>query len=139
MRRRTLPVLLAVAAAAAVVGLSGCSDEEKIAKADLLTQGDAICREVRETTQAALIEAQASGDFENETALIQQVIIPQVRGMFDRIEALGTPKGDGDRLRSIYDRVDALLDGDYEGEFSETYQGILDDLREYGFTDCAEG
>jgi len=130
---------VAVAAAVAVAGLVGCSDEEKIAKADLLTQGDAICREVRESTQAVLLEAQESGEFENETALIQQVIIPQVRGMFDRIEALGTPKGDGDRLRSIYDRVDALLDGDYEGEFSETYQGILDDLREYGFTDCAEG
>jgi hypothetical protein len=133
----------AVAAIALAMGTAACSDGPTIEKSELVRRGDEICREAQADIQQRLDTEVAAGET-SESSVIRQVLLPGVRAMFDDIESLGTPRGDGDELDDIYDRVDELLDSAAEGElgasgFDERYDAILTDLRDYGFTDCAEG
>jgi hypothetical protein len=154
----TLAVPLAVLA---IAGCGGGGDDSTstaattettvaLSKADLISQGDAICGEVNKAVGAAEIVTAEGGEPELATKVSGLYI-----GMVESIKALGTPdEGAGypefiaaaDRLSSAEDEVKLAAEREdtaaleeatgAAGSAREEFQSAAD---EYGFEDCGEG
>lgn len=129
--------------ALAMVGFSGCggSDSEpapapapttepvSLSKADLISEGDAICAEVN----AAIGALQAS------TTTAESDKAEQVAGFYrslaERLEKLGTPD-DGPAPEEVIAALNDLADPASGSTDPATFQEAAG---AYGFTDCADG
>jgi hypothetical protein len=151
MKRAAL-LLPALLLAAGLTGCGGDDDPKKaeesssaapaLSQADFLEQGNAICAAGNEeisTAADALGEAPGQEDIEGFTV---DVLIPNVQGQHDAIDALGAPEGDEDTvdaiLAALQDGIDALSDDpslitQQDGDpFVEANQLASD----YGLTEC---
>src|SRR5215204_5126076 len=153
-------IVLALAAALAVAGCGGGDDETTppasvetaeaepaLSKADLITQGDAICAEVN-----AAVGSLDAGETEASDQVSQAADL--YGGMVERLQALGPPdepEGYGDFADAADELAQAASDaelasarGDEEalaaaqGAVSASLSSFQEAAASYGFEDCAE-
>lgn len=112
-RTALLPaLLLSVCLVATGCGGDDGGDDEKAAeplsKADFVTQADEICADGNAEIEA---EAEAFPDEPSEEEIAQfadDILIPNIQGQHDDIDALGAPEGDEDDVQAV---LDALQEG----------------------------
>lgn len=158
---RPLQVLLALAVLGMLVSLAGCGGSEStaasgdstlvsggITKAELIKQGDAICRktdEVQKEALAAYVEkhgkAIALQDVEKALA---KAALPPIRTEIEELAALGAPQGAEFQIEVIITGLEKALRGaeKHPGTLLGTGEGEFvtpDKLAgAYGFKDCAK-
>lgn len=160
MRRRLVPSIL-VAMVGLLIAVSGCGGSDSTAasarlmeggrgiiKAELIRQGDAICRKTDEVQRAALAAYEKkhgkTTSFEEVETELVKAALPPIGREIEELEALRRPPGDEFQieiiltelkkaLKSAREHPNTLL-GTGEGEF-----GKPDELAAiYGFKDCAK-
>jgi hypothetical protein len=163
-RHKTIPLLLAALVALAIAGCGGGGDEttdttaaitteepQKLTKADLIEQGDAICAEVN-----AAVGALGS---ETEEAAVPETIEKTSNlylGMVERLQELGTPEGDDGSYAKFMEATEELakVEGEVKlaveredtealGEAATEAAPALEEFETqadaYGFEDCSKG
>ncbi len=150
--RRTalLTVLMGLAAVIVLAGCGGSSaaDDPSITKAELITRGDAICRQtdvIQKERLAAYEKAHPKvflGGAAGEKAL-RLTVFPPIGVEIKKVAALGIPGGDRVQLHAILNGwSNALKKVERKPAFVLTGEGPFtrpDQLAaRYGFKDCAQ-
>jgi hypothetical protein len=156
MSKRLILLLAAVMALAVVAaGCGSSSDDDStegavaLTKAEFIKQGDQICKQAGEDSQAEAEEFADENDFELEKAskeqleeAIDQVLVPVLNNQVEEIKALGAPEGDEDQVEAI---LVALEDGSDEVAADPSRAFEADPLKQakrlaqgYGFKVCGE-
>ncbi len=121
------------------------SDEPKaLTKAELIEQGDAICKASNDKMKAASAPLEAGDPTEAEAvAFITETLIPEVEGQAQDLRDLVPPAEDAAAIDAMLDALEAELakvkaDPAYafsaEGGFVEANKLAVD----YGFKECGE-
>lgn len=151
---KALPAALAVLVALAVV-VAGCgSDDEAttdetvtLTKAEFIKQGDAICQKGNDESEKEAEEFAEENDFELEKAsdeqleeAVSEVLVANLRGQLDELEALGAPEGDEEQVEEIIDSLEGATD-EIEDDPSVVFDGdVLKEpgelAQDYGFKVC---
>jgi hypothetical protein len=154
LAKSLVPIVLAAVACAALAGCGGsdssatASTNTTITKAQLIKQGDAICRKT-DTIQREALAAYTKKHGEPTAfgalgKMLAKVALPPIGTEIEELAALGAPKGDElqieviisgfeKALKGAEERPNTLLDSG-EGEFARP-----DKLAgNYGFKDCAK-
>lgn len=120
----------------------GGEDAEPLSKADFTTQANKICADGNDELQT---EAESLGEEPTQEQIEEfavDVLVPNVQGQHDDIDALGAPEGDEDDVQAILDALQEGIDA-VEADpslitSSDDPLGEASDLAgEYGLTDCA--
>lgn len=124
--------LMAVGVAAAmVVGLGACGDdeEERLSKADFLEQGNAVCAEGNQKADEAfgsmLPEDGSEPSMEDIIEVMNDTIIPGVQEQIDGIRALSPPEDLEDDVNKMLDDAEAALD-EVETGFAEDPESFFE-------------
>ncbi|HYG96812.1 MAG TPA: hypothetical protein VD741_06850 [Solirubrobacterales bacterium] len=155
MNKALLAVLAALALIAAVV--TGCgSDSETdsettatITKAELIKEGDQICKKANEQSEGEAEEYAEENGFKLEDATeeqledaVREVLVPNLTQQAEDIEALGAPEGDEEQVEeiivSLEDAAGEIEDDPgivFEGKVLEKPSQLAED---YGFEVCGE-
>lgn len=115
MSKRFIALLAGVVAIVAV--LAGCgssSDSSSLSKAEFIKQGDEICKSSSKQieTEAEEFAEENNVDTSNPTKkqqeeVIEEIVAPGLRNEADELEALGTPKEDGDKAEAVLAALDS--------------------------------
>lgn len=158
MNSKRLTLLFAAVLALAAIGAGcGSSDDSTetaeetvvLSKAEFIEQGDQICKEAEEGSEAEAEEFAEENDFVLENAseeqleeAVAEVLVPALDRQVEEIDALGAPEGDEEEVEAI---VVALEDASaevaddpslaFEGEPLKEATRLADD---YGFKVCGE-
>lgn len=151
MKKASLVVLALVALASIVAGCGGDDSETTatITKAELIKQGDQICKKANEQSQADAEEFAKENDFTFEKAsdeqleeAVAEVLVPNLNGQIEDIRALGAPEGDEEQVEEILDSLEGAAD-EIEDDPGLVFDGEV--LKEpsklaeaYGFEVCGE-
>lgn len=142
-------LLVALTACCALV-LSACGDDDgdnessALTKAELIEQGDAICKGGDKEIDAA---EKAFADPDNPTAeemddAIDSILIPTLKDELEKLRDLKPPAEDEDEIDSMLDSLDkAIEDIEKDWRTGFTGQNIADankKANEYGFKECGE-
>ena len=107
-------LLLVVLLGAAVLGLSACWGSKKTAptKSAFLRASSAICKKTNGTLAAAgsSFFSGSSGATKTEADFVKQKVHPIFEVALNRIEGLGAPQGDEDKVKAIVTAGRAALD-----------------------------
>lgn len=144
--------LVALAAIVAGCGGGGDTTDETVTltKTEFIKQGDAICKQGNEASEKEAEEFAEDNNFELEKASKEQleeavgeVLVPNLEGQIEELDALGAPKGDEDEVEAIITSLEDAT-GEIEADPGVVFQG--DVLKkpskladEYGFKVCGEG
>lgn len=151
MSKRFIALLAGVVAIVAVVAGCGSSDgSSSLSKAEFIKQGDEICK-----SSSKQIETEA-GEFaeqnnvntskptkKQQEEVIEEVVAPGLRSEAEELEALGTPKEDGDKAEAVLGALDSGV-SEIEGEAAvvlgsnnplEKASKLAD---EFGFKTCGQ-
>jgi hypothetical protein len=151
---KALLAALAVLVALAVV-VAGCgSDDETtsdetvtLTKAEFIKQGDAICQKGNDASEKEAEEFAEENDFELEKAsneqleeAVSEVLVANLRGQIDELEALGAPEGDEEQVEGIIDSLESATD-EIEDDPSVVFGGEVlkkpgELAQDYGFKVC---
>ena len=142
-----------VALAAFVAGCGGGGDTTDVTvaltKTEFIKQGDAICKQGNEASEKEAEEFAEDNDFKLEKASKEQleeavgeVLVPNLEGQIEELDALGAPKGDEDKVEAIITSLEdatAEIDDDpgvvFEGDVLKKPSKLAQD---YGFKVCGE-
>jgi hypothetical protein len=152
--KRFVALLAALAALALVVaGCGGGGDSTEgssLTKAELIKQGDAICKKGEETLEEEANEFAKENGIDTskptkaqQEEVIEQVVAPALRKQAEELRELGTPSGEEDAVEEIFDTLEEgteeleeepgkLLEGNNPVEKA----GNL--AQKYGFKECGE-
>ena len=157
MSKRLILLLAAVMALAAIAaGCGSSSDDDStevtvaLTKTEFIKQGDEICKQAEEDSEAEAEEFAEENDFVLEKAskeqleeAIDQVLVPALNGQVEEIKALGAPEGDEEQVEAIIvaleDGADEVADDPglaFEGKPLKKATELAED---YGFKVCGEG
>jgi hypothetical protein len=152
--KRLVALLAALAALALIVagcgsgGGSTSSESSSLTKAELIKQGDAICKKGEEALEEEANEfAKENGIDTNKPTkaqqeeVIEQVVAPSLHKQAEELRELGTPSGEESAVEEIFDSLEkgteeleaepeALLKGTNPVEEASKL------AREYGFKEC---
>lgn len=106
MRPRMLALPVALASVLALAACGSSSKDDAPSKAAYITSADNICRAANKVTNglsAKLTKDSTEADF----AAFKAATVPALRIQIKALRALKTPSGDADKLKGIYDQVDA--------------------------------
>jgi len=151
---KALLAALAVLVALAVV-VAGCgSDDETttdetvtLTKAEFIKQGDAICQKGNDESEKEAEEFAEENDFDLEKAsdeqleeAVSEVLVANLRGQLDELEALGAPEGDEEQVEEIIDSLEGATE-EIEDDPSVVFDGeVLKEpgelAQDYGFKVC---
>jgi hypothetical protein len=154
-------LLTAAVAAAVLAGLiAGCGGGDEttdetvtLTKTELITQGDAICKQGNEEIEAGFEEFAEENDIpdgkepsdEQGVEIVEQVIVPSVKTQSELIRGLGAPEGDEEEIGEMLDSLDQAVEeaeDDPESLFNEDTDPFGDPnekAQAYGFSECGEG
>jgi hypothetical protein len=152
LNKAFLAVLAAFALMAAVV--AGCGDDDSettatITKAELIKQGDQICEKANEASETEAEEFAEENDFTLEKAseeqieeAVSEVLVPNLNGQAEDLEALGAPEGDEEQVEEIIVSLEGAADK-IEDDPSLVFEGeVLEEpsklAEAYGFKVCGE-
>ena len=165
---RRLPVAPLIAAVAGVLALAvvaaGCggSDDSTdtgaaatatLTKAELIKQGDAICKEGNEEIEAGFERfEEEKGIPKNQepsraqgVEIVETVILPNLASQSESIRGLGAPAGEEKQVGELLDSLDqaiATAEGDPKALFDEDtdpFAAANAKAQAYGFAECGEG
>lgn len=154
--------LLTAAVAAVVLAalIAGCGGGDEttdetvtLTKTELITQGDAICKQGNEEIEAGFEEFAEENDIpdgkepsdEQGVEIVEQVIVPSVKTQSELIRGLGAPEGDEEEIGEMLDSLDQAVEeaeDDPESLFNEDTDPFGDPnekAQAYGFSECGEG
>jgi len=149
-----LAAAMALAAIAAGCGSSGDDDSTEVTvtptKAEFIKQGDEICKQAEEDSEAEAEEFAEENDFTLEKAseeqleeAIGEVLVPALDRQADEIKALGAPEGDEKKVEEIVVALEGAS-AEVADDPSKAFEG--EPLKEaseladaYGFKVCGEG
>ena len=107
-------LLLVVLVGVAVLGLSACGGSKKAAptKSEFLRASSAICKQTNTKLAAAggSFFSGSAGATKTEADFIKQKVHPIFEGALNRIEGLGAPQGDENKVKAILAAGHAALD-----------------------------
>ena len=150
MKKASLVALALVALAAIVAGCGGGDDSETtatITKAELIKQGDQICEKANEQSESEAEEFAEENDFTLEKATEEQleeavteVLVPNLNGQAEDLEALGAPEGGEEQVEEIILSLEGAADK-IEDDPSLVFEGeVLEEpgklAADYGFEVC---
>lgn len=153
MNKASLAVLAALVALAAIVAGCGDSDDsettETLTKVEFIKQGDQICKEANEQSETEAEEFAEENDFTLEKAseeqieeAVAEVLVPNLEGQAEDLEALGAPEGDEEQVEEIIVSLEdatAEIEDDpslvFDGEVLKEASELAED---YGFKVCGE-
>jgi hypothetical protein len=148
--------LLTAAAAAAVLVLlvAGCGGGDEttdetvtLTKAEFIEQGDAICQEGNDSSEKEAEEFAEENDFTLEKASKEQleeavgeVLVANLNGQLEDLEALGAPEGDEEQVDEIFVSLEGAIE-EIDEDPSLVFKGeVLEEpgelAKDYGFKVC---
>jgi hypothetical protein len=152
--KRLVALLAALAALALIVagcgsgGGSTSSESSSLTKAELIKQGDAICKKGEEALEEEANEFAKENGINTskptkaqQEEVLEQVVAPALRKQAEELQELGAPSGEESAVEEIFDSLEKgteemeeepgkLLNGTNPvGEASKL-------AREYGFKEC---
>jgi hypothetical protein len=147
-----IAALVAVAAIVAGCGSGGDTTDEMVTltKTEFIKQGDAICKQGNEASEKEAEEFAEDNDFKLEKAskeqleeAVSEVLVPNLEGQIEELEALGAPKGDEGKVEAIVSSLEEAtseIEDDpglvFQGDVLKKPSKLADD---YGFKVCGEG
>jgi hypothetical protein len=150
---KALLAALAVLVALAVV-VAGCgSDDETtdetvtLTKAEFIKQGDAICKKGNDASEKEAEEFAEENDFTLEKAsdeqleeAVSEVLVANLNGQLDELEALGAPEGDEEQVEEIIESLEGAVE-EIEDDPGVVFDGeVLKEpgelAQDYGFKVC---
>ncbi|HVY97811.1 MAG TPA: hypothetical protein VHA54_12690 [Solirubrobacterales bacterium] len=151
MSKRFIALLAGVVAIVAIVAGCGSSDDSSsLSKAEFIKQGDEICKSSSKQIEAEAEEFAEDNnvDTSNPTKkqqeeVIEEVVAPGLRSEADELEALGTPKEDGDKAEAVLAALDSGV-SEIEGEAAAVLSNdnplekASKLAREFGFKSCGQ-
>lgn len=161
MSTRFTALLAAVVAALAVAAGCGSSDDGgdttevavAVTKAQLIKQGDAICKQGNEEIEEGFETYAEENDIpdgqepsnEQGVEIVEQVLVPNLKTQSELIRGIGSPEGDEEEVGELLDSLDAAIEeaeDDPESLFNEDTDPFGDaneKAQAYGFSECGEG
>jgi hypothetical protein len=151
MYRRIFVALISVLAVGAIA--VGCGDDDSSAssltKAEFVKKADAMCERLAGESQGKLLayinkNVKGSGNEtitkEQETELVETVVIPSVTEQIEELEALGAPEGDEEQIDALIEELEIALEkaeSDTD-RFTEAAPFAKSEklAREYGLVNC---
>lgn len=155
MNKASLAVLAALVAMAAFVAGCGSDDDgdsttaESLTKVEFIKQGDRICEKANEQSETEAEEFAEENDFTLEKAskdqleeAVSEVLVPNLNGQAEDLEALGAPEGDEEQVEEIIVSLEDAA-GEIEDDPSLVFEGeVLKEpselAKDYGFEVCGE-
>ena len=141
-----LPALL-LSMTALVAGCGGDDDGDgadepaAVSKTDFVTQANKICAEGNEVISSAATEIAGEPTDEQITEFADEVLVPNIQGQHDDIEALGAPEGDEDEVQAILDALQEGIDTVEADPSTITSSDPFGDASQlagdYGLEECA--
>ncbi len=115
MSKRFIALLAAVVAIVAIAAGCGSSDSgSSLSKAEFIKQGDEICKSSSKQieTEAEEFAKENNVDTSKPTKkqqeeVIEEVVAPGLRSEAEELEALGTPKEDGEKAEAVLTALDS--------------------------------
>ena len=153
MNKALLAALAVLVALAVVVAGCGSDDETTtdetvtLTKAEFIKQGDAICQKGNDESEKEAEEFAEENDFDLEKAsdeqleeAVSEVLVANLRGQLDELEALGAPEGDEEQVEEIIDSLEGATE-EIEDDPSVVFDGeVLKEpgelAQDYGFKVC---
>lgn len=104
-----------MAVALIAVGCGGSSESPEIAKAAFIKRANAICVAIQKKFETEVVAALHSSAEEPSqgsevTSPIPPILAPNLKAEVDEISALGTPKGDEEKVSAILDAIQEVAD-----------------------------
>jgi len=141
----------ALAIAAAAAGCGG-SDDESLTKAELIRQGDAICKQGGETIQAELAGYVKDHEIgptsrltkENQEEVVLTIILPTLQAEAEELGELEAPEAEADEFTAIVEGLEGAVEKGEAAPLSmlNSAPKPLAEAGElagaYGFEDCAQ-
>ncbi len=159
MSKRLVALLFGVFALVLVAGC-GSDDEETdtgsatvtITKNQLITQGDAICKQGDEEIEEGFERyADENGIAKNEepsdaqgVEIVETVIVPNIKTQSELIRGLGAPEGDEEEIEAMLDSLDEAIEDAEENpetlfeEESDPFGDPNGKAEDYGFKVCGQ-
>ena len=153
MNKALLAVLAALALMAALVAGCGSDDDSEttatITKAELIKQGDEICKKANDQSEKEAEEFAEENGFTLEKASEEQledavadVLVPSLNQQAEDIDALGAPEGDEERVEEIVVSFEGTAD-EIKDDPGAVFEGkVLDEpgklAGDYGFKVCGQ-
>lgn len=153
MSKRFFALLAALTAIAAIVGGCGSSggsstESSSLTKAELIKQGDEICKKGEETLEEEANEfAKENGINPNKPTkaqqeeVIEQVVAPALHKQAEELRNLGAPSGEAEAVEEIFDSLEKGTE-ELEEEPGQLLKGANPVgeasklAKEYGFKEC---
>jgi hypothetical protein len=144
--------VVALAAALAIAGLSGCSDDESdaLSKEEFISQGDAICAQLDDDAEAleAPEDEAAFGGYLTELAELARgareefaALAPPEDGVEvqqDFLEAIDTSVATIEGAAEAADDGDTVTAGDLATQAAEEGSAADEQVQAYGFQECGQ-
>jgi hypothetical protein len=133
-------LLAALTAALFLIGCGGGSNSQ-LSKAEFIKQGNAICQK---SSKKRTAEFSAQAEDLSTEQIVMKITLPSMREIAERLDELGAPEGDEERIEAIVtgiedgvDKSEQQIKKDPEG--FETYVAPAErQAVEYGLKDCVE-
>lgn len=115
MSKRFIAMLAGVVAIVAVVaGCGGSDGSSSLSKAEFIKQGDEICKSASKQIETEAEEFAEENDVntsnptkKQQEEVIEDVVAPGLRSEAEELEALGTPKEDGEKAEAVLAALDS--------------------------------
>lgn len=161
MSKRLIAVLAAVVAIGAIAAGCGSSDDDTtdtgsatvtVTKAQLIAQGDAICKQGNEEIEEGFERFQEENDIPKNqepndaqgVEIVETVIVPNLTTQSELIRGIGIPEGDEEQVGELLDSLDEAIETaekDPEALFNEDtdpFGDVNQQAQDYGFSECGE-
>ena len=123
-----------------------------ITKAQLIAQGDAICKQGNEEIEEGFERFQEENDIPKNqepndaqgVEIVETVIVPNLKTQSELIRGLGAPEGDEEQVERVLDSLDEAIEtaeDDPEALFNEDtdpFGDVNEQAQDYGFRECGE-
>lgn len=161
MSKRLIVLLAGVLAVAIAVAGCGSSDDDTtdtgsatvtVTKAQLIAQGDAICKQGNEEIEEGFERFQEENDIPKNqepndaqgVEIVETVIVPNLTTQSELIRGIGIPEGDEEQVGELLDSLDEAIETaekDPEALFNEDtdpFGDVNQQAQDYGFSECGE-
>lgn len=129
--------------AGALVAACGSDSKKTIAKAQYISQADAICKKYSDQADAMKTPDSSSTD-QQVKDFVHQGVLLQMKS-FDELRALPDPDTDAAKVKALYDKAEQRfkdLDAKSPAEIKNLPENYMDDLKNeakaLGFTRCGQ-
>lgn len=162
MSKRLIVLLAGVLALAIAAAGCGSSDDSTdtdtasadvtITKAQLIAQGDAICKQGNEEIEDGFERYAEENDIPKNqepsnkqgVEIVETVLVPNLTTQAELIRGLGAPEGDEEEVEELVDSLDEAIESaeeDPEALFNEDtdpFGDVNQQAQDYGFSECGE-